>query len=320
MSQLQAGHLPAKQAKRPRILTIYERCRKQNLKMAGWIDKNPPGYGGKAARLRQCGTLLEFARTASGSYRLCKGMFCNLPDLCFLCSHRRTERLACDYSRRLAAALEAHPEAPPYFVTLTLRPTTYLLQKLSRVRDLTRRMHRKGQKHRREGKAAFTEAARVSGAVHFTEVLWQRKGFRPGKPLSWLIHEHAIWLCDSAPDPKALSREWAGLTGGSFDVSVRPFDSLATVTDPASLVAALTADAQKLIRYSTKAEYDPSFRARWRAHHLLRPEGKCPRTVTSYGCLRGKPTEPKKPPAQAEPDAVVRSFCWSGDRFKEIWQ
>lgn len=154
--------------------------------------------------------------------------------------------------------------------------------------------------------------------VRATEVHRNAAASPPGGPHRWTPHDHQVWVCDFAPDPGALSAQWAAVTGGSPEVDVEEFHAYAHGLEPAALEAALAADAYRVFRYARKHEWMPPD-ARWARYAALTGAGasRSPRLTAAYGCLRGPAPDAPGPPAAGGPDAPARVFDRDGGGYRE---
>lgn len=102
----------------------------------------------------------------------------------------------------------------PYMVTLTVKDGENLEERFQHLRNAMQRMTRQ-RRDALAGKRQNIEFCKALGGVHSVE-------FKRGKGSGlWHPHVHMVWLCHSAPDARALSREWLEITGDSYIVDVR---------------------------------------------------------------------------------------------------
>lgn len=134
------------------------------------------GQPGKAARCRDCGTVLVFAECpVDGQKRLQKAGFCR-ERLCPMCAWRRSLKWAAEVSRVLHQAAVEHPEWGYIMLTLTQRnvPGAALPAEISRIlRGWNRLAQRK-------------EFGAVAGWLRTLEVT------RNPRDATWHPHVHAL--------------------------------------------------------------------------------------------------------------------------------
>jgi len=101
-------------------------------------------------------------------------------------------------------------------ITLTVRNGDDLRERFAKLTGCLKRYHKTRQNLKDGNRLHTTEVCKAHGAVWSYEVTKKTNGWHP--------HVHAIWLCESPPDPFRLSREWHDITGDSFVVDVRPIE------------------------------------------------------------------------------------------------
>lgn len=242
----------------PSKLARYSEARHRALQMQSFAKR--AGYVKESARLGSCGNYLVFRDYYTvDKLRLHAASFCKSHLLCPLCAMRRGSKMLDSYLRRYQAVQSGSPTLRPYFVTVTVKNGDDLGERVRHLRAglasmfEARRNALKGQR--------FVEFARSRGGFHSIEVTHKGNGWHP--------HAHMIWLCEEAPDPQALSREWRDWTGDSFIVDVRP------VTDPVE-------GFLEVCKYALKFS-DLSLDDNFEAYKVLR----CQRLVDCHGLFRG---------------------------------
>lgn len=217
-----------------------------------------------ASALSDCGNYAVFRDYFTvGQIRLARFCTCKKHLICPLCAIRRGAKGLRVYMARVEALMASQPGLRPYLVTLTVKNGNDLEERFAHLAKSLRAYHK-----RRKGKGQSGEVRKSSAAVWSYEFTNKGNGWHP--------HVHAVWLCQEAPDPFQLSREWSDLTGDSFIVDVRPMD----MADP---VAAFC----EVFKYALKFS-DLTPHLRLTAYRTLR--GK--RLLDAFGDLRGLDVEP----------------------------
>lgn len=166
-----------------------------------------------AQKLRGCGNYLVFRDYYTvGKVRLHAASFCRKHLLCPLCAIRRGAKLVSAYLARLQVIRDANPALKAYLVTLTVKNGPDLEERYAHLHRSLRSYHKL-----RHSPDVVREVQQAKGAVWSYEF---KRGHNSGE---WHPHVHAVWLCETPPDPYKLSAEWHAITGDSFIVDVTPF-------------------------------------------------------------------------------------------------
>ena len=260
--------------------------------LAGLGDLLPAELGSRidvekrADKLARCGCWLKFRDYFTvGQTRLVDGRFCCQPLLCPLCAIRRGSKLLRAYVEKLATVLHEASSCGVWLVSLTVKNGPDLGERFQHLRGSLLRLMERRRLYLNRKSGRWTEAARAHAGVGFLE-------FKRGTGSSqWHPHYHGAWVCSSGfpPDAQALSAEWHELTGDSFIIDVRPFESmrrldLAPVTSWAQLLAG---DFVELAKYALKFS-ELTTADNWQAFRVL--GGR--RLVDAFGWLRGVELDP----------------------------
>jgi len=166
-----------------------------------------------AAKLHSCGNYLLFRNYYTvNKVRLHAAKFCDKSLLCPLCAIRRGARMVKTYLAKLEFIKKENPNLKAFLVTLTVKDGEDLDERFTHLYRSVQRLHKT-----RSGKGQHSEACKAEGAV------WSYEFKRGKNSDKWHPHVHAIWLCETPPDAKQLSKEWKKITGDSFIVDVTPF-------------------------------------------------------------------------------------------------
>lgn len=219
-----------------------------------------------ADEVSSCGNYLTFREYFTiGETRLSKICTCKRHLLCPLCAIRRGAKSVRVYKAKVEELLRRNPKLRAYLVTLTVKDGPDLGERFDHLTGGVRSYHK-----RRKGSRQHGEVLKASAAV------WSYE-FKRGKNSGiWHPHVHAIWLCEEAPDPFKLSREWRDTTGDSFIVDVTPMNDV----DP---VGAFCEVFKYAVKFSELPDAD-------RLHGYRTLKGK--RLQGSFGDLRGLDVEP----------------------------
>lgn len=249
-----ASGLPAKLAR-------YSEARRKALQMQSFAAKS--GHVKEAKKLADCANYLLFRHYYTvDKVRLHAASFCKKHLLCPMCAIRRGAKMLKAYLQRYEAVIADHPHLRPYLVTVTVKNGSDLVERLNHLRCAMRRMSQARRDHHSNPKKnRHVEFARSMGGFHSIEVTNKGQGWHP--------HAHAIWLCASEPDQKALSEEWHGWTGDSFIVDVRPLH------DP---VEGFLEVCKYALKFSDLKEAD-----NWHAYEVMSGQ----RLIDSHGFMRG---------------------------------
>ncbi|MGB8705321.1 MAG: protein rep, partial [Gillisia sp.] len=202
--------------------------------------------------------------------RLVKAHTCKKALLCPFCAARRAAKMVGKNAERVRTAMAAERSLEPVMITLTIKNGPSLRERYNHLRTALRRL----QQRRRDclkGKA-WTEFARVRGAIHSIEITNKGQGWHP--------HVHMIALVDSWIDREALSREWQDITGDSFIVDVRRIKPKASELEAGGV--SIEDGLAEVFKYALKFS-DLSLEDTWHAYELLKGR----RLVDGFGCLRG---------------------------------
>jgi hypothetical protein len=195
----------------PSRLDRYSKAHHRAVEMAHYARSE--GECKLAAKLFKCGSYLLFRDYYTvGKVRLHAAQFCKAHMLCPLCAIRRGAKMVKAYMDRLQVITASQPDLKPYMVTLTVKDGPDLLERFEHLYKAVQKLHKA-----RVTPRMYSEACKADGAVWSYEF---KRGKNSGQ---WHPHMHAVWLCKTAPDAKALSEQWKQITGDSFIVDVRPF-------------------------------------------------------------------------------------------------
>lgn len=213
--------------------------------------------------LSQCGNYLLFNHYFTvDSYRLAGLHSCRKHLLCPLCALRRGAKALKAYLDRLEVIQAERPALRPYLITFAIANGDDLEERYRHLTGSLRKLMER-RKNTRKGRALYTEAAKIEGAVWTFEVTNIGKGWHP--------HLHMIALCESEPDQQALRDEWQEITGDSWTVDVSRRDDQDDV--------AMFMEAFKYAMKFSELSLDDNLHA----YRILR--GK--RMIASLGCFRG---------------------------------
>jgi hypothetical protein len=244
----------------PSRLDRYSRAHHRALEMAHYATEK--GEVKLATRMENCGSLLLFRDYYTvGKVRLHAARFCKKHLLCPLCAIRRGAKMVKSYMDRLAVLKAANPALKAYLVTLTVKDGEDLGERFDHLQSSIQKLHKT-----RTGSRQYSEACKAEGAV------WSYEFKRGKKSGLWHPHVHAVWLCNEAPDARALSQQWHGITGDSFIVDVTPFHDQNDV---------LTGFLE-VFKYAVKFS-DLPLQDNWHGFETL--AGK--RLIASFGSFRG---------------------------------
>jgi len=220
-----------------------------------------------AALLHGCGSYLLFHNYYRlDQVRLAAANFCNKHLLCPLCAIRRGAKTLGQYHKRWLALSAENPRLRPYLVTLTVKNGEDLQERYSHLHNSLRRYNQQ-RSDAKKGRRSAVEFSKAEGAVCSFE-------FKRGKNSGmWHPHCHGIWLCETAPDPVALSDDWLAVTGDSHIVDVREIDT----TNEAGVGGFL-----EVFKYAVKFA-DLPFQDNFEGYLTL--SGR--RMIASYGIFRG---------------------------------
>lgn len=220
-----------------------------------------------ADEVANCGNYLTFREYFTiGQTRLSKICTCKRHLLCPLCAIRRGAKSVRVYKGKVEELLIRNPKLRGYLVTLTVKDGPDLGERFDHLTGGVRAYHK-----RRKGSRQTGEVLKASAAV------WSYEFKRGENSGIWHPHVHAIWLCEEAPDPFKLSREWHDITGDSFIVDVTP---LYESDDPVGVFC-------EVFKYAVKFSELPDSD---RLHGYRTLKGK--RLQGSFGDLRGLNVEP----------------------------
>lgn len=250
----------------PVRLDRYSRAHHRALRMAEYA--RGIGEGKLAGELTRCGDWLLFRHHFTvDQVRLHAADFCRRHLLCPFCAIRRGAKYLKAYLDRLEVVTAERPQLRAYLVTLTVRDGPDLGERFRHLRKAMKAMAQARRDHLSSpAKNRLVEFAKAFGGVHSIEV---KRGANSGQ---WHPHAHMVWLCEAAPDPVELSREWQGWTRDSFVVDVRPF------YDQGNVASGFVEVFKYALKFSDLALPD-----NWEAFELLR--GK--RLIDAFGVLRG---------------------------------
>lgn len=240
----------------PRRLERYGKARARAIAMADYLQAQhlPKEY----RLLNACGNYLQFRHYYTvDKIRLHAARLCRKHLLCPLCAIRRGSKALSAYLDRFAAIQAECPTLKPYFVTVTVKNGPDLWERFCHLRQNLQALHKA-----RGRKRGVSQVEKAAGAVWTFEVTNQGNGWHP--------HVHAIWLCETPPDQKALRAEWERLTGDSHQVKVLPITG-----DPVE-------GFLEVFKYSLKFS-DLSLADNLEAYRVLSGEN----LLASFGVFRG---------------------------------
>lgn len=219
-----------------------------------------------SASLLACGhhLLFRYFPTAE-KVRLTKADFCHRSILCPLCAVRRAAKALALYVDRIACYLDDEPTCRPYLVTVTIANGPDLLERYQHLRGAMRsysEMRRNAYKGLLSHRPEFAKAHGGVSSIEFTHS--DAKGWHP--------HFHAVWLSAESIDASSLAREWYLITGDSYIVDVKPFDS----------DRELAVNLMEVLKYALKFA-GLSLEENYLAFTTLKGR----RLVDVFGCLRG---------------------------------
>lgn len=240
----------------PRRIERYGKARERATQMADYAQSH--NHQKEFRLLDGCGNYLQFRHYYTvDKVRLHAANLCRKHLLCPLCAIRRGSKALSAYLDRYQAIKAEKPKLRPFFVTFTVKNGPDLWERFLHLRQNLQRMHK-----RRSLKRGQFEVEKAAGAVWSYEVTNRGNGWHP--------HAHAIWLCEDAPDERALKAEWEALTGDSFQVKV----------------VAMEGDEVdgflEVFKYSLKFG-DLDLADNWTAYETLSGEN----LLASFGCFRG---------------------------------
>lgn len=221
------------------------------------------GYRDRARKLERCGSWLLFRHFYTvGETKLAGAEFCQQDRLCAFCAMRRGAKLLARYVERVLFVVDQARRygfrRVPYMVNHTVKDGGDLRERFEHLQEGYRRLWKRAKTYRR-GRGPWTEAARVEGAVSSVEV---KRGKGSGE---WHPHIHAVWLCESELDERALQEEWEDITGDSRVVYARPFRS---VQGDGVDADGLAKDMVEVFKYAVKFS-EMSQADRWHAFEVL---------------------------------------------------
>jgi hypothetical protein len=244
----------------PSRLDRYSKAHHRAVEMAHYARRNDECK--IADKLERCGSYLLFRDYYTvGKIRLHAAQFCKKHLLCPLCAIRRGAKMVKSYMDRLQVILASESDLKPFMVTLTVKDGPDLGERFNHLFRAVHKLHKT-----RTGKGQYSEACKAEGAVWSYEF---KRGKNSGQ---WHPHVHAIWLCKTAPDHKALSEQWKRITGDSFIVDVRPFH------DEEDVIGGFL----EVFKYAVKFS-DLPLEDNWEGFQQL--GGK--RLIASFGSFRG---------------------------------
>lgn len=249
----------------PRRLDRYDTAHKRAVSMADYCTSMDPNLSKK---LTHCGHWLAFNHYYTvDKLKLAAADFCKKHLLCPLCAIRRGQKYLEAYSGKVAQVISEQPGLKAYMVTLTVRNTDDLPERLKHLRDAMQLMSAARRRYRSAPhKNPAVEFSKAVGGVHSIEV---KRGSNSQK---WHPHVHMIWLCHEAPDEAALKSEWKAWTGDSDQVNVTPFYGDQSMVD----------GFMEVFKYALKFS-DMELDDNWHAFEVCRNK----RLIGSFGALRG---------------------------------
>lgn len=243
----------------PRRVDRYGKAKKKALDVAEYMARETR-HQDMARTVSNCGEYLAFRHYFTvDEVRLHGARLCRKHLLCPLCAIRRGAKALKAYLDRWEVIRAEKPALRPFLVTLTVKDGPDLAE---RFRHLHKAQHELFKRKHRERGCSLDG---VQGAV------WSYEFKRGQQSKEWHPHLHMIALAETAPDARALSKEWHNITGDSFIVDVRPIDE----NDPVSGFV-------EVFKYAVKFS-DQDVADTVHGWEVLR--GK--RLLASAGCFRG---------------------------------
>ena len=243
----------------PRRVDRYGKAKKKALDVAEYMARETR-HQDMARTVSNCGEYLAFRHYFTvDEVRLHGARLCRKHLLCPLCAIRRGAKALKAYLDRWEVIRAEKPALRPFLVTLTVKDGPDLAE---RFRHLHKAQHELFKRKHRERGCSLDG---VQGAV------WSYEFKRGQQSKEWHPHLHMIALAESAPDDRALSKEWHSITGDSFVVDVRPISQ-----------ADLASGFIEVFKYAVKFS-DQDVADTVHGWQVLR--GK--RLLASAGCFRG---------------------------------
>jgi hypothetical protein len=160
-----------------------------------------------------------------------------------------------------------NPKINPFMVTFTIKDGADLRERFDHLQGSFRHYNTQRRKAiSSRNRNLPNESNKALGGISSFEVK------RGAGSKFWHPHCHAIWLCEQLPDASELAREWYLITGDSYIVDVRPFQ-----TDKDVSAAFL-----EVFKYALKFSEIP-VEDNWEAFEVLQRK----RLVNSFGVFRG---------------------------------
>lgn len=242
-------------------LARYSAAHLRTTQILDYIRANHAKEAKLIAALDDCGNYLVFRDYFTiGEIRLSQASFCRKHLLCPLCAIRRGAKVLQKYLSLYDHVRTLNPSLRPYMVTLTVKDGPDLKERFNHLTKALKQFHKR--RHLTKG---VCEARKAQGALWSYEV---KRGKNSG---AWHPHVHCIWLCESAPDQKAISDQWRTITGDSFIVDSRPIN-------PEDPIDGFLEVLKYAVKFSDQPEEDT-----WHCYQTL--SGK--RLIGSFGCMYG---------------------------------
>lgn len=224
-----------------------------------------------ADRLRGCGNWLAFRHYPTvDQVRLHRADLCKQHLVCPLCAIRRSSKMVGAYLTRFRAITAERPDLRPVMLTYTVRNGPDLGERMAHLRAGLRRLTEKRRNARSRAKDQDCTWRHLAGAVGALEATWSAG-------TGWHPHLHMIGLCDGWMSQKAMSEEWAAITGDSFVVGIQRLD-------PADPAKGFCEALKYAVKFSGMAPAQV-----WEAAQALRGQ----RLVSTLGCFRGVVVPPE---------------------------
>lgn len=194
--------------------------------------------------MKDCGSWLLFRHYFTvGKFRLAKASFCKKSLLCPLCGLRRASKAAKSLSDKIIALKASQPTLKLSLMTLTIKNRPDLKECKDHITQALNRIAQRRRDHLKKTHKVESEFAKMQGGAFSFEIA---KG---SGSKQWHVHIHGVVMHEEDFDEKALSQEWAKVTGDSFIVDIRPFYNQ---ENPILDLCEVTSYALKFSRLTTK--------------------------------------------------------------------
>jgi hypothetical protein len=224
----------------PGRIERYSRAKERATLMQRWCEDNDCP---EADALRVCGNWLKFHHYFTvDKVRLAAANFCQKHLLCPLCAIRRGSKLTQTYLEKFQALREAHSGLYCCMVTLTVRNSDDLDERVDHLKSSIQRLNTRRREYLKRGRGK-SEWRKILAAAGSIEV---KKGKNSKQ---WHPHAHVLVMATAPLDQELLRDEWFKITGDSHQVDVTP---LKHPEDPAQ-------DFVEIFKYALKfSSMEPS--------------------------------------------------------------